>query len=133
MRLRILLMVLGALIAAVFEQGCDKKNDKVKDPELVALCEAAVDAEICFGEVPEGYDIQGKVDYCVDTRQPAAEAKSDECGKAHRDLMACLEDKDCHDELLPWFDNRLGDGEYACNEETAAFRKTCPGLWFAPK
>jgi hypothetical protein len=133
MRRKNLWRVLGALTAALFVQGCDKKDEEVKDPELVALCQASVRAETCFGDLPEGYDIQGKVDDCVDTRQPDAEARSAACGEAHRGLMACLEGKDCHDDLSPWFDERLVDGDYACNAETASFRDACPGLWFAPK
>lgn len=109
----------------------DKLEGPPKDPELAALCDAACFAEVCFADLDK-YSFDACVDRCVDERQPAAEAISEDCGKKHRALMACLDDRKCNQDIIDWWDGRRADGDYICNVETAEFRAACPGIWFAP-
>lgn len=118
---------------AILGGSCERKNLDFDDPELVGLCDSAASAEVCFADIPPGYDVQEHIDDCVKIRQPEAEALSQECGELHRELMACLVGRDRHDELYYWYFGRLKDGDYVCHEETAAFRGACPGIWFAPE
>lgn len=121
------------LLIAAFAVGCERKKEDIQDPMLVKLCTAATRAEVCFADPGPGYDAQEYIDHCVEVRQPEAEEISEECGSLHWGLMECLDGRDCDSELSEWFFNRLSDGEYVCNAETTAFRKACPGVWFAPE
>lgn len=122
------------LIAACLHFGCgDEGKEDDQDTERVALCEAGVRAETCFGDPPPDFDFEGAADYCVDTRFPAAEAFGAGCEEALAELLGCLEGKECQVALPEWFEYRSVDGNYACSAETASFRGACPGLWFAPE
>jgi len=118
--------------------GCDaleeKKIQQQQQQQLEVLCTAGCRAELCFADLPEDFPVVECITTCRDVRQPEAESISTECGEAHKVLLSCLGDRDCHEELLPWWEQReTAEDDIVCSSETVMFRQLCPGIWFAPE
>lgn len=116
------------LIAVCFGQtSCDDTKDADIDSEVWTPCD-----HYCGLLADIDYDYGSCMDVCVGA-DAQAEAVGSACGDVYRELLACIGGFR-NNEAEAWTNSRkLGASdkyEWACEEQSAAFLKECPGVWY---